>query len=104
MHAELTAGIMAGNGYSKVEQDRVAAILRKEKLKTNPESQTLEDVACLVFLAHYLEAFAAKHDEAKLISIIQKTWCKMSPKGHELALAMQLPGHLQALVNTALDS
>ena len=35
-----------------------------------------------MFLEFHLEDFASKHDEAKLIDIIQKTWNKMSDAGH----------------------
>jgi hypothetical protein len=80
--------------------------LRKEKLKTNNDTQTLEDVACLVFLQYYFDAFAAKYtekdNEAKIIRIVQKTWGKMSDRGHEIALSLTLPDHLAALVGKAL--
>jgi len=59
-------------------------------------------VICLVFLRHYLPDFAKKHDEAKLIDIIQKTWGKMSPEGHEAALKLPLSEDMQALVGKAL--
>lgn len=104
LHASLTSELMAEHGYNEEEQQRVGAILRKEKLKSNTESQTLEDVACLVFLAHYLEEFAAKHDEDKLISIIQKTWRKMSAQGHEIALKTPLSADMLVLVKKALDA
>ncbi|WP_448548307.1 DUF4202 domain-containing protein [Thalassotalea fusca] len=102
-HATTAAQIMQAHGYSVEESDNVASILRKERLKKNPETQTLEDVACLVFLQHYFEDFAAKHSEEKIISILQKTWRKMSPKGHEIALTYQLPPHLATLVEKALS-
>ena len=102
-HAETTASLMRDEGYTEKESTNVAAILRKEKLKKNPDTQTLEDVACLVFLQHYFEEFAAKHSEEKIISILQKTWRKMSAKGHEIALSYQLPPHLAALVTKALS-
>ncbi len=49
-HAELTASIMLVQGYSAEESEQCAAIIRKENLNTNNDSQTLEDVACLAFL------------------------------------------------------
>jgi hypothetical protein len=51
-------------------------------------------------------AFAAKYtekdNEAKIIRIVQKTWGKMSDRGHEIALSLTLPDHLAALVGKAL--
>jgi len=73
---------MQENGYSTDESMVAGAIVRKEKLRTNQNAQTLEDVACIVFLSYYFEPFAAKHSEEKIISIVQKTWKKMSEQGH----------------------
>jgi len=101
-HAELTAQLMQENGYSPDEAEQAAAIIRKEKIKSNASSQTLEDVACLVFLQHYFDDFAAKYEEAKIIDIVQKTWKKMSEQGHEIALSLTLPPHLAELVTKAL--
>jgi hypothetical protein len=64
----------------------------------------LEDVICLVFLEYYLEEFAAKHDEEKLIDIIRKTWNKMSPAGHEAALRLPLSEAMLQLVTKALNT
>lgn len=102
LHGELTRDLMLKNGYSEQQADEVAAILRKEKLKSNPLTQTLEDVACLVFICYYFDAFSNAHDEPKVIDIVQKTWRKMSDKAHNIALKTPLPAHLQALVAKAL--
>ncbi|MEH6382998.1 MAG: DUF4202 domain-containing protein [Colwellia sp.] len=105
-HAQLTKSLMLENGYDENEAELTACILRKEQLKTNENTQTLEDVACLVFLQYYFDAFAAKYteanNEAKIIRIVQKTWGKMSDRGHEIALSLTLPNHLAALVGKAL--
>lgn len=101
-HADTTKTLMLEQGYSDEEGDITASIIRKEKLKTNSDSQTLEDVACLVFLQHYFDDFAAKHSEEKIIRILQLTWKKMSVRGQEIALALSLPAHLSQLVVKAL--
>ena len=102
-HAQLTQDLMLENEYSLIEAEQTAAIIRKEKLKTNSDSQTLEDVACLVFLQHYFDEFAVKHSEEKIIRILQKTWGKMSEKGQSIALTLTLPIHLSQLVEKALS-
>lgn len=102
MHAELAAQLMLEHGYSDEQAAQTASVLRKEKLKSNPSTQALEDVACLVFLQHYFEPFAAKHADEKIVSIVQKTWRKMSDKAKEIALKLTLPEHLSALVGKAL--
>lgn len=107
-HAQLTASLMVDAGYSLEEADRTSAIIRKDKIKSDAETQTLEDVACLVFLQHYFSAFADKYtgsDEAeeKIINIVRKTWAKMSDKAHDIALTLTLPGHLGVIVKKALS-
>lgn len=106
-HAELTASIMLEQGFTNEEAEQCASIIRKENLKTNSNSQTLEDVACLVFLMHYFNEFAAKYteqdNEAKIIRIVQLTWKKMSEQAHDIALSLTLPDHLAVIVNKALS-
>ena len=103
MHAQTAAKLMQENGYSEEDANATAAIIRKEKLKRNPQTQALEDVACLVFLLYYFAPFAEKHSEEKIISIVQKTWKKMSEKAQEIALQAKLPDHLATLVSKALS-
>jgi len=80
----------------------VAALIRKEDLKKNEETQVLEDVACLVFLDDQFEEFEKEHNEDKIVTILQKTWVKMSPKGHELALGINMSDGAKKLVLKAL--
>lgn len=105
-HAELAKQLMLENSYDEYDAEQTACIIRKEKLKSNPDSQTLEDVACLVFLQYYFDEFSAKYtqvnNEEKIIRIVQLTWKKMSERGHDIALSLTLPDHLAALVNKAL--
>lgn len=102
-HAETTATLMEEHGYDEESRERVKYLLQKKSLKRDPETQALEDVICLVFLEFYLESFASKHDEEKLIGIIQKTWNKMSEAGHQAALELPLNEQLFALVKKALN-
>lgn len=101
-HGETAAEILRDQGYDDALITRVKDLLLKRGLKRDDEVQTLEDVICLVFLEFYLEDFASKHDEEKLIDIIRKTWNKMSPAGHAAALALPLPATMLVLVGKAL--
>lgn len=103
-HGEIAGEILIANGYSSDIIQRVKDLLLKRSLKRDDEVQALEDVICLVFLEFYIEDFATKHDEEKLIDIIQKTWNKMSNKGHEAALKMPLSDSILALISKALNS
>jgi hypothetical protein len=102
-HAETAAAILYDVGYDDETIQRVQSLVRKEQFKVDPEAQTLEDVACLVFLDHYFAAFSKKYDEDKLVGIVRKTWKKMSDKGRTAALAIALPEGLKAVVGKALD-
>lgn len=86
------------------ERDRVAALIGKKDLATDEEAQVLEDVACLVFLDDQLDDFDRKpdHDEDKVVSILRKTWVKMSPRGREMALKMEHSDRAKALLGQAL--
>ncbi len=103
-HAEKAAAILEKVGYSEELIAQVKFLLQKKQLKKNEETQTLEDVICLVFLAYYFEPFAAKHPEDKTIDILQKTWRKMSDKGHERALKLPLSEDAKTLVSKAISA
>ncbi|WP_039913404.1 DUF4202 domain-containing protein [Cellvibrio mixtus] len=103
MHGDIAGDIMAAHGYDETIITRVKDLLLKRSLKRDEEVQALEDVVCLVFIEFYLEDFASKHDEEKLIDIIRKTWNKMSAKGHEAALKLPLSQAMLTLVTKALS-
>lgn len=86
--------------------DRVAFLIRKEQLSSDEETQTLEDVACLVFLDDQFDAFESKGDidEEKMVNILRKTWGKMGARGRELALAMELSPRASTLIGKALEA
>lgn len=100
-HASAAGNILQEVGYDEDTIHRVQMLLRKEGLKRDPEVQCLEDVICLVFLQSYFADFATRHEEAKVIDIIQKTWKKMSPRGHERALTLPLAPDASQLIRKA---
>jgi hypothetical protein len=101
-HAETAGRILEEIGYDEATVRRVQALVRKEKLKQDPEAQLLEDVTCLVFLENHFAEFAQKHDEETLVRILRKTWKKMSARGHAAALGLKLPSRLRAMVDRAV--
>ncbi|MEL0629577.1 DUF4202 domain-containing protein [Psychromonas aquatilis] len=102
-HANHVAKIMEEVGYDQNAIDRAKTAVSKKSIKRNADSQLLEDVAGLVFIEHYMLAFAQKHpeySEEKWMAIILKTWKKMSEAAHEFVLAgkITLPAPLQNLI------
>ena len=102
-HAEMAAKCVVQAGYDQAFADRVSSLVRKQRLASSSEAQTLEDVACLVFIEHHLEDFARKHAPDKLRDILRKTWNKMSERGHSAALQISLPAGLRAVVVDAVS-
>jgi hypothetical protein len=103
-HARRTGDIMAAHGYDSADIDRVGALIRKERLKHDPEVQLLEDVICLVFLQFEAAHFIEKHEDEKVREILAKTAKKMSDTGLRAAAALELPPRLRRLFTEALAS
>lgn len=106
-HGETAGAIMREVGYDEEMIAKVQALLRKEKLKVNADTQLLEDVVDLVFLQHYLADFVKKYshyEEEKLLDILRKTWRKMSEAGHEAALKLDYSPEMLAIIHKALAS
>ena len=101
--ADLAQKICLNSGYLEGDANRVAALIRKENLKKDEETQVLEDIACLVFLDDQFEEFKKQHDEEKIVTILRKTWAKMSDRGHELALKTSMSEHAKNLIAKALS-
>jgi hypothetical protein len=102
VHAARVGEVMAAAGYGTEDIARVRSLLRKERLKSDADAQTIEDAACIVFLEHYLGDFIGKVDKDKLSGILAKTWSKMSPRGHEQALRLALPPQVPVLLQEGL--
>ena len=88
-HAQKAGELMLQAGYSQDEIDRVSKIITKQGIKLDDEVQAIENGLCLVFLQYQFDDFILKHDEEKLIRIIQKTWKKMSEPGQQEALKLK---------------
>tara|TARA_R110001592_G_scaffold140977_4_gene362185 strand:- start:620 stop:1210 length:591 start_codon:yes stop_codon:yes gene_type:complete len=102
-HARKASSILQDVGYNQDTIAKVRFLLEKKQLKKNDETQTIEDVICLVFLEYYFEPFALKHPEDKTIEILKKTWRKMSVKGQEAALKLPLSKYASELIFKALS-
>jgi hypothetical protein len=104
-HAKRLAEILGRFDYDATTIGRVASIVRKERPKSDPEVQTLEDVICIVFLKYELDGFAQKYAEGdeRLALILAKTWGKMSERGHAAALALPPPPAVVALLHLGLE-
>lgn len=102
-HAEACVQILTEAGCSEDLRRRTSSLIRKERLKQDPEAQLLEDTACLVFLEFYFPEFASRHEEDKVIGILQKTWAKMGETGRAAALRLDYPAGCRKILLKALE-
>ena len=97
-------GLSGGSSreYDSDTIERVRAINLKMDLKHNNEAQAMEDALCLVFLESQFAEFRRKTAEVKIVSILRKTWGKMSDRGKEAALSLDLEEEEERLINLVL--
>lgn len=100
-HAEKTAHLMHEMGYDNTAIERVKKIISKQGIKQDDDVQAIEDALCLVFLETQFTDVAAQESD-KIVSILQKTWQKMSPMGHQFALQLPMSDADRAIVQQAL--
>ena len=103
VHAEELGRILAEVGYEAATIERVQHIVRKDGLRTDPDTQTLEDALCLVFLGEQLEAYAGRLADEKMVEVLRKSWTKMSEAGRAFALTLDLGPAGSELVRRALS-
>jgi Domain of unknown function (DUF4202) len=100
-HAVEVAALLAECGYDEAEIDRVGALIRREGLGTDPDTQLVEDAACLVFIETQLADIAPRFDHAHLIEVIRKTARKMSPDALAAIASIPLDDAARALLTEA---
>jgi len=102
-HAAKSGEILAALGFPAEIIERVQALNLKKNLKHDPEVQILEDALCLVTLECQLADLVRKTPEDKMISILRKTWAKMSPAARGAALQISYAPDVLAIVQQALS-
>jgi hypothetical protein len=98
-HAKIAERILSEAGYALETIEAVKFLLLKKELFTNPRTQLLEDVVCLVFIEYYLEEFAAKHDDEKVVDILRKTLRKMTPNAKSAVGTIKLSDKIRTLIH-----
>ena len=106
-HADTAGELMREAGYDDSTIEQVKVAISKQDMKSNPDTQMLEDVSCLVFIEHYMLGFAGQHaeyTEDKWLVIIRKTWKKMSSAARSFATGggVKLPAALVPLILKAV--
>ncbi|MBP7929866.1 MAG: DUF4202 domain-containing protein [Acidimicrobiia bacterium] len=94
LQSESAASLMSDQGWPQAAIEEVQRLLLRKDLRTDPQSQTLEDCACLVFLESQFNDFSTTTDRSKIVGVVAKTWNKMS--NHARALASGIAVDQQA--------
>ena len=104
VHAAKAATILEECGYDDEMVERVQSLNLKKNFPHDPDSQVLEDVLCLVFLEFQFEDLASRTEEEKMVSVLRKSWNKMTPAGREHALKLRFGPRERGLLEKALAS
>jgi hypothetical protein len=103
-HVSIAEPILKNCGYDELTIEKLKVLLLKKDLANNADTQTLEDIVCLVFLEYYAEEFTAKHDDEKVIDILRKTIKKMSARAIQSVAELPLSDKIKSLIHAAVSN
>lgn len=101
-HAAKAAELLQSVNYDEGTIRRVTEIILKKRLSVDLEVQTMENALCLVFLQYQYDDLIATQSDEKMISILQKTWGKMTEPGRAAALSLTYSNKGAQLIADAL--
>jgi hypothetical protein len=102
-HADVAARVLGEVGIDPATIERVRALVKKERLKSDPEVQALEDALCLVFVETQFGELTEQLGDDHMVEVVAKTLRKMTPGGREAALGLPLDGDAVRIVGLALE-
>lgn len=103
LHARKCGEILREAGYPEAAVEKVQGLVSKSAFPDDPDSRTLEDALCLVFLERQFAELAQKSTDDKVINALRKTWKKMTPLAREHALNLPYGPREKELLNRALS-
>ena len=98
VHRTAVAEVLAPLGVPADVIDRVGELVQRVGLGSDPETQLVEDVACLVFLETQYDELIAKIGTEKVADAVRKTLRKMSPEAIALAPGARMSPEAAALL------
>jgi hypothetical protein len=101
-HADVAARVLADVGVDEETIERVRSLVKKERIKTDPEVQALEDALCLVFIETQFGELTEQLGDDHMVEVVVKTLRKMTPAGREAALGLPLDDDAVRIVGRAL--
>lgn len=101
-HSDTVVSLMKESGFRPDQMERVRSLILKKNLQVDAEAQALEDALCLLFLETQFDDLRGKTPDPKMKEIVRKTWKKMSPAAHEMALQLPLEPAQRSFIQAAL--
>ncbi len=86
-----------------IDAERLTALLLRRELQTDPETQALEDVACIVFVETQFEPVVDRLGHDKSVDVVAKTLRKMSVDAIALAAGLELTPDTHAVLIAAVE-
>ena len=102
-HADVAARVLGEVGVDAATIERVQALVKKERLKSDPEVQALEDALCLVFVETQFGELTDQLGDEHMVEVVAKTLKKMTPAGREAAMGLPLDADAVRIVGQALE-
>jgi len=103
-HADVAARVLGDVEVDAATIERVQAIVRKERMRSDPEVQALEDALCLVFVETQFGELTAQLGEDHMIEVVAKTLRKMTVTARQAALELPLDDESLHIVHRALEA
>lgn len=102
MHqANSAADILANHGFTDETINKVGELLIRQDLSTDPDTQLVEDAACLVFVQTQFDEMVERLGHEHMVSVVAKTLTKMSPAAIDLAATIELSPEAAAVLAEA---
>jgi len=102
VQADAVVEIAGALGYGQASADRIASLVLRKGLGSDPETQTLEDAACLAFLGTQFDSMVAKLGHDHMVQVVARTLKKMSPAAIALAADIELSASASAVLSDAV--
>ena len=102
-HADVAGRVLAEVGVDEATIERVQALVRKERLRADPEVQALEDALCLVFVETQFGDLAAQLGDDHMVDVVAKTIRKMSASALDAVGALGLDTRAMSIIARALE-
>ena len=101
-HAEVAGRVLGEVGVEAAVVERVQAIIRKARLRSDPDVQALEDALCLTFVETQFGSLADQLGDDHMVEVLKRTLAKMSDAGRVVALELRLSDRERGLVVRAV--